>query len=140
MIVPVSFGPSVGMDLRTGERDLSSFSRSRRQARRIPLQAGFTFAMTDHNLAAAAGLLGISVLDSHALGESMQRAPMPGEPTHPLAEMENTAPGLGIGYLDEETAVAVDPGAIYIGEDVDVEVFSAMRTSLGRTVVAKMGT
>jgi len=104
------------------------------------LEAGATLVTTDHNLAAVAGLLGISVLDSHAFGESMQRALMPGEPTHPLTETESTAPGLGIGYLDEETAAVVDPGAIYIGEDVDVEVFSAMRTSLGRAVVAKLGT
>jgi uncharacterized protein YacL len=35
--------------------------------------------------------------------------------------------------------VVVEEAAVYVGEKIDVEVFSAMRTSIGRMVFAKLG-
>jgi uncharacterized protein YacL len=127
------------VDLRSDERTFPEFPEVDAKLIAFCVEAGSTLVTTDHNLAAAAGLRGVSVLNPHALGESMRRVPMAGETLQLLIEKEGSEPGQGVGYLDDGTMVVVEEAGVHIGEKIDVEVFSAMRTSIGRMVFAKMG-
>jgi uncharacterized protein YacL len=127
------------VDLRSDERTFPEFAEVDAKLIGFCVEADSTLVTTDHNLAAAAGLRGVSVLNPHALGESMRRVPMAGETLQLLIEKEGSEPGQGVGYLDDGTMVVVEEAAVYVGEKIDVEVFSAMRTSIGRMVFAKLG-
>jgi uncharacterized protein YacL len=93
---------------------------------------------TDHNLAKAAGLRGIEVLDLQALGDVMRSGPMAGEMVKVLVEREGTEPGQGVGFLEDGTMVVIEGAASVIGSTVEVEVASALRTSVGRMLFARI--
>ena len=126
------------VDLRTDERTFPEFPEVDAKLLALCAATDASLVTTDHNLAASAGLRGISVLNPHALGESMRRVPEVGEEIQLLIEKEGTEPGQGVGYLDDGTMVVVEGGTAGIGQKVEVEVFSAMRTSIGRIVFAKL--
>jgi uncharacterized protein YacL len=128
--------PSV--DLRSDERSFPEFPEVDAKLIGLCVETGATLVTTDHNLAAAAGLRGVAVLNPHALGESMRRVPIAGETMHVVIEKVGSEPGQGVGYLDDGTMVVVEDGAAEVGEKVEIEVFSAMRTSIGRMVFAKL--
>ena len=128
------------VSLRIDERTFPEFPEVDAKLVGLCVEAGATLVTTDHNLAAAAGLRGIAVLNPHALGESMRRVPTSGDTISLLIEKEGTEPGQGAGYLDDGTMVVVEGGAGHIGKKVQVEVMSAMRTSIGRMVFARLET
>jgi len=97
-----------------------------------------TLVTTDHNLAKAAGLRGIAVLNPHALGESMRPALVSGEEITLLIEREGSEPGQGVGFLDDGTMVVVEDAAGLVGRKVEIEVANALRTSIGRLLFAKL--
>jgi len=96
-----------------------------------------TLVSTDHNLAQAAGLRGILVLNPHALGESLRPALVSGDTIALLIEREGSEPGQGVGFLDDGTMVVVEDAAAVVGETVDIEVANTLRTSVGRMVFAR---
>ena len=130
----------VAVDLRIDERTFPEFPEVDAKLIALCADTDATLVTTDHNLAAAAGLRGIAVLNPHALGESMRRVPTSGDTISLLIEKEGTEPGQGAGYLDDGTMVVVEGGANHIGKKVEVEVMSAMRTSIGRMVFARLET
>lgn len=99
---------------------------------------GATLVTTDHNLAKAAGVRGIAVLNPHTLGESMRPGLVSGEQIMLLIEREGSEPGQGVGFLDDGTMVVVEDAAHLVGRKVDVEVSNALRTSIGRLLFAKL--
>jgi uncharacterized protein YacL len=101
-------------------------------------ESGATLVTTDHNLAKAAGLRGIQVLDLQALGESLRSAPTSGETVSLTIEKAGTEPGQGVGYLEDGTMVVVEGGAGLVGSTIEVEVSTAVRTTVGRLVFAKL--
>lgn len=127
-----------GIDLRSDERTFPEFPEVDSKLVGLCSAAGATLVTTDHNLARAAGLRGVRVLNPHALGESMRRVPISGETVDLHIEKVGSEPGQGIGFLDDGTMVVVEGAAAHVGEKVTVEVASAMRTSIGRMLFAKM--
>jgi len=127
------------VELCTDERTFPEYQEVDAKLLGLCMASEATLVTTDHNLGAAAGLRGIAVLNPHALGESMRRVPVAGETMSLLVEKEGTEPGQGVGYLDDGTMVVIEGGAARVGEKVEIEVFSAMRTSIGRIVFARMG-
>jgi uncharacterized protein YacL len=128
-----------GIELRSDERTFPEFPEVDAKLLGVCVEADATLVTTDHNLARAAGLRGVSVLNPHALGESMRRVPLTGEAMDLHIEKTGSEPGQGVGYLDDGTMVVVEGGASHVGEKVAVEVTSVMRTAIGRMVFAKMG-
>ncbi len=99
-----------------------------------------TLVSTDHNLAKAAGLRGIPVLNPHSLGELMRPTLVAGDLVTLLIEKEGSEPGQGVGYLEDGTMVVIEGGASVAGQTVEVEVANTLRTSMGRMVFAKLKT
>lgn len=100
---------------------------------------GARLVTTDHNLAKAAALRGIEVLDLQSLGDLLKSGPMAGETVRVLIERAGTEPGQGIAFLEDGTMVVIEGAAAIVGEEVDVEVTSALRTSVGRMLFARLG-
>ena len=44
----------------------------------------------------------------------------------------------GVGYLEDGTMVVVEEGSNYVGEELEVVVTSALQTSAGRMIFAKL--
>lgn len=127
------------VELRADERTFPEFPEVDSKLLGLCAETGATLITTDHNLARAAGLRGTHVLNPHALGESMRRVPIAGEMIDLHIEKAGSEPGQGVGFLDDGTLVVVEGAAAHVGEKVAVEVASAMRTSIGRMLFAKMG-
>lgn len=126
------------IDLRTDERTYPGFPEVDSKLIGLCVDTKATLVTTDHNLARAAGLRGVKVLNPHALGESMRTVPISGEMIDLHMEKTGSEPGQGVGFLDDGTMVVVEGGASHVGEKVTVEIASSMRTSIGRMLFAKM--
>ena len=100
-------------------------------------RAEATLITTDHNLGKAAGIRGIEVLNPHALGESLRPGVVTGERLTVSLSRAGSEPGQGVGYLDDGTMVVVEQGAGLVGQDVEVEVTSSLRTAVGRMVFGR---
>jgi len=96
-----------------------------------------TLVTTDHNLAQAAGLRGIEVLDPQAIGEALRSGPIAGDLVTLVIEKAGSEPGQGVGYLEDGTMVVVENAASAIGHTIDIEIAGALRTSIGRMLFAK---
>ncbi len=93
---------------------------------------------TDHNLARAAGLRGIDVINPHELGEALRPGLAAGDEVEVAIEKLGSEPGQGVGFLDDGTMVVVADGAGQVGSTVLVEVSNVLRTSVGRMVFARL--
>ena len=91
---------------------------------------------TDHNLARAAGLRGVTVVNPHALGESLRPALTAGDRVTVKIDKPGSEPGQGVGFLDDGTMVVVNGAADSIGEMLDVEIANMLRTNVGRMAFA----
>lgn len=100
--------------------------------------SGATLVTTDHNLAKAAGLRGIKVLNPHALGESLRPTLVPGDRAELVVEREGTEPGQGVGFLEDGTMVVIESAAGRIGDTVQIEVANAVRTTVGRMLFGRI--
>ena len=98
---------------------------------------GGTLVSTDANLVKAAALRGIGTLNPHGLGESLRPQAMPGDRLALHVERPGSEPGQGVGYLDDGTMVVVEDAAGLVGETIDVEVATSLRTSVGRMLFAR---
>lgn len=92
---------------------------------------------TDHNLAKAAGVRGISVLNPQALADSLRPPVVSGDQLRVAIVKAGTEAGQGVGYLEDGTMVVVEDTATRVGEEIEVEVTGSTRTSVGRMVFAR---
>ncbi len=99
---------------------------------------GATLVTTDHNLARAAELRDVRVLNPHALGESLRPSLIVGDRLELTVEREGSEAGQGVGFLEDGTMVVVEGAAERVGETVHVEVANSVRTSVGRLMFARL--
>ncbi len=99
---------------------------------------GATLVTTDHNLARAAELRDVRVLNPHALGESLRPSLVVGDRIDLHVEREGSEAGQGVGFLEDGTMVVVEGAAERVGETVQVEVANSVRTSVGRLMFARL--
>jgi uncharacterized protein YacL len=103
----------------------------------LAMRAEATLITTDHNLAKAAGARGIAVLNPHSLAESLKPAVAVGDRLTVGVSKTGSEPGQGVGYLDDGTMIVVERGADLIGTELEVEIVSVTRTSIGRMLFAR---
>ena len=103
---------------------------------RACLEHGYALLTLDTNLAKAAGVSGVSVLNLHALSLALRPPVVVGEDVTVQVIKEGREAGQGVGYLDDGTMVVVDHGRSMVGEDVTVRVTSVVITANGRLVFA----
>jgi uncharacterized protein YacL len=93
---------------------------------------------TDAGLTRIAQIQGVTVANLHDLAGALRPTVVPGEQLTIRILRPGEQPGQGVGYLDDGTMIVVEDGAAAIGEDAPVVVGSALQTSAGRMIFAKL--
>jgi uncharacterized protein YacL len=105
---------------------------------RICLDRGAALLTLDTNLAKAAGLAGVQVLNLHALALALRPPVVAGEDVNVLLIKSGKEPGQAVGYLDDGSMVVVERARERVGSDVPVRVTSVVTTANGRLVFGKL--
>ena len=78
------------------------------------------------------------VLNINDLANAVRSVLLPGEELPLAIVREGKESGQGVGYLPDGTMVIVENARKHIGETMDIVVTSALQTSAGRLVFAKL--
>ena len=92
----------------------------------------------DTNLAKAASITGVRVLNLHALTLAMRPPVAVGDDTEVLLTKTGKEAGQAVGYLDDGTMVVVEQARDSIGHVETVTVTSVVTTANGRLVFARI--
>ena len=103
---------------------------------RFCLDEGHALLTLDTNLAKAAGVAGVRVLNLHALSIALRPPVVAGEDVTVQLIKPGREPGQAVGYLDDGTMVVVERGRRLVGQEVMVRVTSVVTTANGRLVFA----
>jgi uncharacterized protein YacL len=103
---------------------------------RLCLDRGDCLLTLDTNLAKAASIAGVRVLNLHALSLALRPPVVAGEDVDVQLIKAGREAGQGVGYLDDGTMVVVERGRRLVGRDVSVRVTSVVTTANGRLVFA----
>lgn len=90
----------------------------------------------DTNLAKAASLAGVRVLNLHALAQALRPPVAAGDDVSVLLLKAGKEPGQAVGYLDDGTMVVSERSRDRIGAEVMLRVTSVLTTANGRLVFA----
>ena len=93
---------------------------------------------TDHNLARAAELRGINVLNPNVVAEAVKATVEVGSHLVLAISRRGSEPGQGVAYLDDGTMVVVEGAADRLGEELGIEITSTTRTSIGRMLFGRV--
>jgi uncharacterized protein YacL len=91
----------------------------------------------DTNLARAAALAGVRVLNLHALTLALRPPVNAGDDVNVLLIKQGKEHGQAVGYLDDGTMVVVERGREQLGAEISVRVTSVLTTANGRMVFAQ---
>jgi uncharacterized protein YacL len=101
---------------------------------RLCLDCEFALLTLDSNLAKAAALTGVRVLNLHTLSLALRPPVVVGEDVVVQLIKPGREAGQAVGYLDDGTMVVVERGKPLVGKDVSVRVTSVVITANGRLV------
>ncbi len=101
---------------------------------RICLDRGVALLTLDTNLARAARLAGVRVLDLHALALALRPPVATGDEVTVLLLKPGKDAGQAVGYLDDGSMVVVERARRHLGAELPVRVTSVLTTVNGRLV------
>ena len=107
---------------------------------RICLDTGAALLTLDTNLAKAAALAGVRVMNLHALALALRPPVTAGDDVRVLLLKAGKEPGQAVGYLDDGTMVVAERSRDQVGSEVGVTVTSVLTTANGRMVFARPST
>ena len=105
---------------------------------RLATDLGGILVTNDYNLNKVAAVQNTPVLNINDLANAVRSVLLPGEELPLAIAKEGKEAGQGIGYLPDGTMVIVENARRHIGETLDIVVTSALQTSAGRLVFAKL--
>jgi uncharacterized protein YacL len=94
----------------------------------------------DFNLSKVATLQKVTVLNVNDLAQAVRLSYVPGDAIDLKIVKHGKEASQGVGYLDDGTMVVVEEAAESIGTELRVIVTSALQTSAGRMIFAKLPT
>jgi uncharacterized protein YacL len=104
---------------------------------RLAIDKDAALLTLDTNLAKAAGIAGVRVLNLHALALALRPPVTAGDEVVVLVTKTGKEAGQGVGYLDDGTMVVVEAGREFVGHEVLVQVTSVLTTANGRLVFSR---
>ena len=104
---------------------------------RLAIDRDTALLTLDTNLAKAAGIAGVRVLNLHALALALRPPVTAGDEVTVLVTKTGKEPGQGVGYLDDGTMVVVERGREFVGHELLVQVTSVVTTANGRLVFTR---
>lgn len=122
------------------ERDYDDIDEVDLKLLRLAGDLGAVLVTNDYNLNKVAAVQNTPVLNINELANALRSVLLPGEELSLSIVKEGKETGQGIGYLPDGTMVIVENGKKHIGETADLVVTSALQTSAGRLVFAKLRT
>lgn len=107
---------------------------------RICLERGAVLVTLDTNLAKAAALAGVHVMNLHALALALRPPVTAGEVVVVSLIKAGKEAGQAVGYLDDGTMVVAERCRERIGQEVSITVTSVLTTANGRMVFGRPAT
>ena len=104
---------------------------------RLAIDKDAALLTLDTNLAKAAGIAGVRVLNLHALALALRPLVTAGDEVSVLVTKTGKEAGQGVGYLDDGTMVVVEAGREFVGHEVLVQITSVLTTANGRLVFSR---
>jgi uncharacterized protein YacL len=104
---------------------------------RLAIDKDAALLTLDTNLAKAAGIAGVRILNLHALTLALRPPVSAGDEVGVLITKTGKEPGQGVGYLDDGTMVVVERGREFVGHEMQVQVTSVLTTANGRLVFSR---
>ncbi|MCW2601015.1 MAG: PilT protein domain protein [Frankiales bacterium] len=127
-----------GVDVEVLEADVPAVPEVDAKLVRICLDRGAALLTLDTNLARAAGLAGVQVLNLHALALALRPPVTAGEAVSVLLLKPGKENGQAVGYLDDGSMVVVEQARERIGSEESVQVTSVVVTANGRLVFGRL--
>ncbi len=93
---------------------------------------------TDFNLKKVATVLSVTVLNVNELAEALRPIYIAGDSLEIKIARPGKEPGQGVGYLEDGTMVVIEEGSQSLGKKRSVVVTSAIQTSAGRMIFARL--
>jgi uncharacterized protein YacL len=106
---------------------------------RLAQELNSTLITNDYNLNKVANLQEVEVLNINDLAQALRPVYLPGDSIDLKLMKEGKDPSQGVGFLDDGTMVVVEEGRKYLGKQMKVIVTSALQTSAGRMIFARLG-
>jgi uncharacterized protein YacL len=126
------------VDVETLELDVPGVHEVDAKLVRICLDRGAALLTLDTNLAKAAALAGVRVLNLHALALSLRPPVVAGEDVTVSLLKTGKEPGQAVGYLDDGSMVVVERARERVGSEASVRVTSVVTTANGRLVFGRL--
>lgn len=126
------------VDLEVLELDVPGVVEVDSKLVRICLDRGAALLTLDTNLAKAAGVAGVQVLNLHSLALALRPPVVAGEDVPVLLLKAGKEPGQAVGYLDDGSMVVVERARQRVGMEVAVRVTSVLTTANGRLVFGRL--
>ncbi len=123
-----------GVDLEVLDLEVPGVHEVDAKLVRICLDRGTALLTLDTNLAKAAALAGVPVLNLHALALALRPPVAAGDDVPVLLLKPGKEPGQAVGYLDDGSMVVVERGRARLGSELGVRVTSVLTTANGRLV------
>ncbi|MDD4311320.1 MAG: PIN/TRAM domain-containing protein [Eubacteriales bacterium] len=120
------------------EKDYEDIDEVDLKLLRLAGDIGGILMTNDYNLNKVAAVQNMPVLNINDLANAVRSVLLPGEELPILIAKEGKESGQGVGYLPDGTMVIVENAKKHIGETLDIVVTSALQTSAGRLVFAKL--
>ena len=106
---------------------------------RIAIDRDAALLTLDTNLARAAALAGVRVLNLHALTLALRPPVVAGDDVEVHLLKPGREAGQAVGYLDDGTMVVVEQARARVGKAVVAHVTSVLTTANGRMVFGRLG-
>ncbi len=120
------------------ERDYDDADEVDLKLLRLALDLDGVLVTNDYNLNKVAAVQNTAVLNINDLAGALRPVLLPGEELALAIVREGKESGQGVGYLEDGTMVIVEGGRRRIGETAELIVTSALQTSAGRMIFAKL--
>ena len=127
-----------GVEVRVLDEDPAGVNEPDAKLVVIARRRGLPIVTSDTNLAKAAELQGVGVLNLHRLAELVRPPVVHGERIRVTIVRKGRELGQGIAYLDDGTMVVVEGASELQGAEVEAEVSSVLQQDTGRIVFAKL--
>jgi uncharacterized protein YacL len=127
-----------GVDVEPLDLDVPGVAEVDAKLVRICLDRGAALLTLDTNLAKAAALAGVQVLNLHALALALRPPVAAGDDVQVLLLKSGKERGQAVGYLDDGSMVVVERARERVGGEVPVRVTSVVTTANGRLVFGRL--
>jgi uncharacterized protein YacL len=127
-----------GVDVEVLEADVPAVPDVDGKLVRICLDKDYALLTLDTNLAKAAALAGVRVMNLHALALALRPPVAAGDDVPVLLLKQGKESGQAVGYLDDGSMVVVEQARSKIGQEVLTHVTSVVTTANGRLVFGRL--